>query len=159
MTARIESIRCKRGVELLQGESFTLFASGARTVGANQAGTAVNLAGERSRFIFLLNITASATDAGDTLDVYVDFSLDGSTYYNAVHFTQQAGTGAAGKEIAVVCPEDPGALAINVTSDAASGVVRPAIFGPYLRGRYTVVEFAGVGAASHTFSLVGYAVR
>jgi hypothetical protein len=31
------------------------------------------------------------------------------------------------------------------------------VFGRYIRGRYTVVEFAGAGVATHTFSLKAYA--
>ena len=145
-----------RGANLQQGELVTLFTAGARTVGANVAGTAFDLRGERRRLSIVQNITASATDAGDTLDVYVDWSLDNATWYNAVHFTQKAGNTAAIIEFATLDPTTPGATVTDVTADAASGVVRPAVFGRYLRGRYTVVEAAGAGAASHTFSLLAY---
>ena len=151
-----EKTRSARGADLRQGETITLFALAARTVGANQVSATFDLRGERRRFSIVNNITVSATDAGDTLDVYVDFSLDGTVWYNAVHFTQQSGAGAARIEFATLDPTTPGAVVVNVTADQASGVVAPAVFGRYMRGRYTVVEFAGVGVASHTFSLVAY---
>lgn len=148
-------VKGPRGVELLQGESITLAASAARTAGAN--GTAVFVGGERKRFVVVNRITASATDAGDTLDVYVDFSLDNSVWYNAVHFTQQAGNGAARTEYAVLDPSNPGTSVINVTTDAAAAAVRPALFGPYIRARWAIVD-SGNGNSSHTFSVIAYAV-
>ncbi len=147
-------IKGPRGVELLQGETVTLAASAARTAGAN--GTAVQLSGERKRIIVVNAITASATDAADTLDVYVDFSLDGTTFYNAVHFTQQAGNGAARTEYAVLDPSNPGTSVIDVTADAAAAAVRPALFGPYIRARWAIVD-SGNHNSSHTFSVIAYA--
>ena len=145
-----------RGVNLIQGEVVTLAASAARTAGAN--GTAVYLAGERGRLIFVNAVTASATDAGDVLDVYVDTSIDGVTYYNAIHFTQQAGNGAARTEYAILDPSAPGAVIINVTADAASGAVRPSVFGAYYRARWAITDAGGAADQSHTFSVIGYAI-
>lgn len=144
-----------RGVDLRQGESITLAASAARTASAN--GTAVYIGGERRRFIFICSITASATDAGDTLDVYIDWSLDNSTFYNGGHFTQQAGNGAAAKMFMVFDPSNPGTSVIAVTSDAASGAVRPGLFGPYVRARWAIAD-SGDANSSHTFSVLGYAL-
>lgn len=149
------SVKGPRGVELLQGESITLAALAARTAGAN--GTEVFIGGERKRLIVVNRITASATAAGDTLDVYVDFSLDNSVWYNAIHFTQQAGNAAARTEYAVLDPSNPGTSAINVTTDAASGAVRPALFGPYIRARWALVDAGGDANTSHTFSVIAYA--
>jgi len=151
------AIKGIRGANLLEGETITLFALAARTVAANAVSATFDLGGERERFSIVHNITVSATDAGDTLDCFVDFSLDGVVWYNAVQFTQKAGNTAARIEFATLDPSNPGAVVVDVTADAGAGVVRPAVFGRYIRGRYTVVEFAGVGAASHTFSLVAYA--
>ena len=143
-----------RGSELLQGETITLAASAARTAGAN--GTAVYVGGERRRFIIVNAITNSDTDAGDTLDVYVDCSLDNTTWYNAVHFTQQAGNGAARTEYAVLDPSNPGTSVINVTTDAAAAAVRPGLFGPYMRARWAIVD-SGDANQTHTFSVIAYA--
>ncbi|MBM3187094.1 MAG: hypothetical protein FJZ90_00040 [Chloroflexi bacterium] len=151
-------LRGPRGVNLIAGETITLAALAARTVVANAVGATANIGGERKRFIVVNRITASATDAGDTLDVYVDFSLDGAIWYNAIHFTQKAGNTPARTEFAVLDPSNPGVAVVDVTADAASGAVRPALFGVYMRARWTVVEFAGAGAASHTFSVIAYAI-
>jgi len=148
------SVKGPRGVELLQGEVLTLAALAARTAGAN--GTAVYVGGERKRFIVVNNITVSATDAADTLDVYVDVSMDNITWHNAIHFTQQAGNGAARTEYAVLDPSNPGVSVINVTADAAAAAVRPALFGPYMRARWAIVD-SGDANQSHTFSVIVYA--
>lgn len=137
----------------LSPKAVTLRASAAATVVANATGTVQRGLGHYRRWIFLLDITASATDAGDTLDVFVDVSIDGAAWINAVHFTQQAGNGAAKKEFAVVDASNPGTSVIVSTSDAASGAVRPAAFGDYMRARWTVVEAGGNANASHTFSV------
>ena len=145
-----------RGKDLTQGETFTLAASAARTAGAN--GSWVYFGGERTRFVFLLDITASATDAGDTLDVYIDVSFDGTNSVgNAAHFTQQAGNGAAASEYAVLDASAPGASVIAVTSDAAAAAVRPSLFGAYYRARWAIVD-SGDANSSHTFSVTGYAI-
>ena len=147
-----------RGAALAQGESFTLKAAGV-VAGAvvDALGTAVAFYGERKRFIILCNVTNKDTDATDFLDVYVDFLVDGTTWVNAVHFTQYLGTGAASKEVAVIDATNPGATVLAVTTDAASGVVRPGVFGSQIRARWTVTE-AGTVDASFTFAVTGYAL-
>jgi len=152
------TIKGPRGVELIQGETLTLFASAARGAGVAQTGTAAIVQGERSRFCLLLDVTAAASEGTDTLDVYVDvLAADAATWLNAVHFTQVLGNGGAKKFFAVLDPSNPGTAVIDVTADAAAGAVRPALFGAQLRGRYTIVDGGGV-AASFTFSVTGYAV-
>lgn len=152
----LSSKRGGRGVELLQGETITLAASAARTAGAN--GSWIPILGERQRIAFLCDITASATDAGDTADIYVDVSFDGTNSAgNAIHFTQHAGNGAAIKEWAVLDPTAGAATVTNVTSDAASGAVRPYLFGAYYRARWAIVD-SGNANSSCTFSVTGYAI-
>lgn len=149
------TLKGPRGVGLLQGETITLAAAAARVADGN--GAAVFVGGERKRYVVINAITASATAAGDTGDIYVDFSIDGVTYYNAIHFTQQAGNGAARTEFATLDTANPGVASIDVTADAASGAVRPALFGAYIRARWVLVDGGG-GDTSHTFSVIAYAV-
>lgn len=140
------------------GETITLAASAARTAGAN--GTTIPLAAGRSRFVVLLSIAdASATAAGDTLDVYVDLSPDGGTsWLNAIHFTQRAGNASgAAKEVAVLDSASAAATVTNVTSDAASGAVRPYVFGNAIRARWAIAD-SGDGNSSHTFSVSAFAM-
>jgi hypothetical protein len=135
-------------------QQATLFASAVRaTAVANSGGTAVANIANAKRAIILLDLTAAGGVAGDTLDVYVDVSLDGVKWLNAVHFTQLAGNAAAMSAYAILDPTTPGTAPIVTTSDAASGAVRPSAWGAYMRGRYTLVD-AGAHGQSVTFSLV-----
>jgi hypothetical protein len=136
------------------GEAFTLLASAARTATAGVNGAAVAGFGRFRRFVLMLDVTAAATDAGDTLDVYVDGSLDGATWFNLTHFTQVLGNGGAKKFAAVLDPSAPGTSVFDVSSDANAGAVRPAVFAPYLRARYVLVDADGDGG--FTFGVTGY---
>jgi hypothetical protein len=64
-----------------QERSVTLHAAGAVTAGAND--TAVTGVGPYTHAEFLLNVTAAAAVAGDTLDVFVDARPDGGTTWGA----------------------------------------------------------------------------
>jgi hypothetical protein len=149
--------RDRRGVDLRGGELLTLASSAART--SNGTGDWVYLGGARQRLIVVLTVTASATDATDTLDVFVDVSLDGTNAIaNAIHFAQQAGNGAAKTEVAVLDAATPGTSSLLVTSDAAAGAVRPAVFGAYYRARWAIVDGGGNANSSHTFRVQAYGV-
>ena len=136
-----------------------LLASAEHTVEANAAGASVKIP-DVGKMLVLLDITASATDAGDTLDVFIDVSWDnGVGWLNAIHFTQQAGNGAAAKELAVLDSAyltDPDAV-LAVTADASAGVVRQQLLGPLVRVRSTVVRLTGTDEA-HTFSVKAYVI-
>ena len=134
---------------------LTLAASAART--ASATGTAYDLGAAWRRISVLLNITSSATDAADTLDVYVDMSTDNNTWVNVIHFSQQAGDGAAATEYATLEPSTPGASVITATANVAAGAVRPAFLGRYIRARWVIVD-SGDADQSHTFSVTAFAV-
>ena len=146
-----------RGANLQQGEVLTLKASSAVTATAGTNGTAVFVGGERTRYIFVLAVTAAATDVDDTLDVYIDWSINGTTYYNGGHYTQVLGNGGVKSFYMVFDPTTPGAADVAIAADQAAGAVLPSLFGPYVRTRYVVVN-PGAGAASFTFSVIGYAL-
>ena len=78
-----------------QNESnLTLLSSAART--STGQGTAVTALGAYKSATVFLDVTVAATDAADTLDVYVEYSPDGGTVWdNLVHFTQALGNGGA----------------------------------------------------------------
>ncbi len=98
-----------------------------------------------------LTVSAAATLAGDTLDVYIDTSADGGvTWYNVGHFTQVLGNGGAKKFIMALRSDNPGASAVSdVTADAAAGATRQ--FGIGDRLRYRGIE---VGTGSFTYGIV-----
>ena len=124
------------------------------TAGANS--TAVNLGGYWRRAVVVLDHTVSGLDAADTLDVYVDVSLDGSKWINAVHFTQKAGNAAASTEFAILDPSSPGTATVVATSDANAAAVRPSVFGLQMRERHVIVNGAGGNAPAHTYSVKAY---
>lgn len=136
-----------------------LFASATRTTAvANSAGTAKII--PFTKAVFLLDVTATAGAGTDYLDVYVDVlapSAAGATWLNAVHFTQVAGNSAAIKHYGVLDSTAVAATTFNVTADCSSGVTKPYIWGPGVRGRYTLVDAGGHGQSA-TFSLYGWLV-
>jgi hypothetical protein len=105
---------------------------------------------------FILDVTAAATAADDTLDVYIDFSPDGGlTWINAIHFTQVLGNGGAKKEIAKINANTGLATAtapLNIAADAASGAVRNISLFEDVRYRAVIVD-VDTDNASFTYSL------
>ena len=135
-------------------KQVTLLASGARTVGANA--TPVTGLGLYRAAMIMLDVTALATDALDTLDVFIDTSPDGgTTWINAIHFTQLLGNGSAVKEWAELGGGAPAATTTDVMADAAAGVVRPMRFTDRLRVRYAIID-SGDANQSFTFSVKAY---
>ena len=135
-----------------------LVASAARTDSGSQAlvGRFTGLAAAQ----FLLNVTAAATDATDTLDVYIQSSPDaGTTWDDFVHFTQVLGNGGAKKFVAywnaLVAPDAE--LAAPADAAMAAGVKQGPI-GEILRVKWVVVD-AAADDASFTFSVSGSFVR
>ena len=111
--------------------------------------------GDWDSMLVILDITASATDAGDTLDVFIDISFDNVIWFNSIHFTQQAGNGSAKKEIAAINAGWYPTSVLDVTADAANATVRPGLLGQFVRVRSTVVRLTGTDEA-HTFSVQAY---
>ena len=109
---------------------------------------------------FGLIVSAAATDAGDTLDVYVQHSPDGGTTWDDfIHFTQVLGNGGAKAFIAqwnaLASPESE----LHVPSDAAmaAGVLQGPV-GNTVRIKWVIVN-AGAANQSFTFSVSLDAVR
>lgn len=135
-------------------------ASGAVLAPSSTVGTPIRLVPESNPFTdaeFILDVTAAATEAADTLDVYIDFSPDGESWVNAVHFTQVLGNGGAKKELAKInsntglaTPTAP----LNIASDAASGAVRNISIFEWVRYRAVSVD-ATTDNGSFTYSLKG----
>lgn len=104
-----------------------------------------------------LDVTAAATDVGDTLDVFVDMSIDGGTKWNnIIHFTQVLGNGGAKTFVAVIKNDNPGATAVfPTTSDLAAGATRQIGFGDRIRFRAATVD-ASTANISFTYSLKAF---
>ena len=135
--------------------TVTLLASQMSNVAhANSRFTAVTGLGKYRRIIVVLSVTAAATAAGDTLDVFVDSSPDGAgaIKLNAIHFQQVLGNGGAVAYFAVLDPSGAaGTAAIAATSDCAAGVCRPGLLTDWMQVRETVVS---ASAPSFTYSVL-----
>lgn len=136
-----------------------LRASSAQAAPATVTGTTIKVDQDAAPFTeaeFILDVTAAATEAADTLDVYVDFSPDGGTsWVNAIHFTQVLGNGGAKKELAKInantglgTPTAP----LSIAADAASGAVRNISLFECVRYRSVSVD-ATTDNGSFTWSL------
>jgi|GEM_PF-2000543 len=138
------------------GLRVTLAAAATHTTAETKTFDAVDGLGSFRQAQVQLALTDAAAAAGDTLDVYVDTSADGGTsWQNVVHFTQVLGDGAdAITEVATLDPAGAaGTDVVATTSDAASGKVRPSMFGDRLRVRHVLVD-GGAHGQSFTYGVV-----
>jgi hypothetical protein len=109
--------------------------------------------GMRIGIDFVLDVTAAAAAAGDTLDVYVQGLITGTpasgNWLDIVHFTQVLGNGGAKRFIG----KFGGAVAetmYDTSSTLAAGSVKT-FAGDYYRCVYTVVD-GGAHGQSFTWS-------
>ena len=125
-----------------------LLASSAQT--ATGTGSPVVLLEGLGSLVLQLDVTAAATDVGDTLDAYVQTTIDGVNWIDVYHFTQVLGNGGAkryfGKLIADVALTE---FENGASLGAAAG---RAILGDQYRVRWAIVD-AGTANASFTFSV------
>jgi len=102
----------------------------------------------------ILDVTAAATDATDTLDVYVDTSFDGgASFVNIGHFTQVLGNGGAKKFImGFKAAPIAASNCVAFTADQAAGAALQMGFGDRIRVRSVTVD-ASTQNASFTYSV------
>lgn len=121
------------------------------------SGTGYKLQQKFTELIVVADLTAAATDATDTLDIYIDTSFDGgATFVNIGHFTQMLGNGGA-KKFIMSFKSNPIAAANCVafgTDQAASAALQIG-FGDRIRYRTVAVD-ASTQNASFTYSLKAF---
>lgn len=61
---------------------------------------AVRLPGMVNAVVFVCDLSAAATDAGDLLDIKVQTKVDGTNWVDVIHFTQILGNGGAKRFVA-----------------------------------------------------------
>ncbi len=130
--------------------AVTLLSSAARTASGSFQVTVPTSAARSA--VLLLDVTAAASAATDTLDVYLQSSVDSVTWDDFAHFTQVLGNGGPVKHLAVwnsdVSPESE----MHAPQDAAVPV--GVIQGPI--GDLWRVKWVIAGAtADFTFSVSG----
>jgi hypothetical protein len=101
----------------------------------------------------VLDVTAAATDGGDTLDVWLQHSVDGTSWDDFVRFTQVTGNGGAvqiqARWVRDVAPDvEQGA---HNGKAIAAGVTQGPV-GHQWRAAWTIAD-AGTDNASFTFSI------
>src|SRR5258708_18773761 len=128
---------------------ITLVASGVRTVSGNSGILAVPPHPESMLAAkFILDVTAAATVAGDTLNVYIQSSPDASApwWNDTVSFTQVLGNGGAKRFEAIwtklIAPTTPIAAPPDGAL-AAGSLAQGDIIGPALRVKWVL---AGTGS-------------
>lgn len=121
-------------------DARTLKASAATAAGAltNVTTDEVRLPGAVNGIVFSLDVTAAATDAGDTLDVYVQTLLDGTNWVDVVHFTQCVGNGGAKRHVGKVLAGAAETM-FEASAALAAGSVRN-VLGDAWRVKYTQVD-------------------
>ena len=134
-----------------------LRASAVKTGAGTDTGDAVKLNDTLREMVVTLDVTAAATDVGDTLDVYVDTSFDGgTTWVNIGHFTQILGNGGA-KKFIMAFKANPIAASnsVSASADQAAAAALQIGFGDQIRYRGVVAESSTVNAA-FTYSVKAY---
>lgn len=132
------------------GQVFSLAAAAYTTVEANAVKATFDTQGYGLREVLaILDLDNADTDAGDTLDIFLDASIDGTLYYNFVHFTQIAGNTAAGQYFAISGAQAAAEEAIS--SDVSAGGTPRTFLGRYIRVRHTLVD--ADANATFTYSL------
>jgi len=130
-------------------DALSLIASAARTA-ATGSGSAVRLPGMMNAVVFILDVTAAATDAGDLLDVYVQTKADWINWVDVVHFTQCSGTGSTKRYFAKLIAN--GALTEFENASALGAASARHIIGDDWRVRWAITDVGG-DDASFTFSV------
>ena len=145
--------------------TIQLLASAARTSSGNSGVLAqTNFSSVRAA-TFWLELTNAATDAGDSLDVYLQHSYDGGTSWSDfVAFTQILGNGADTLNFEAQWSEDPSALTALVSEHAvtdatlSAGSVLHGPTGPDWRIKWVVVD-GGAANATFTFGVKARLLR
>lgn len=125
-----------------------LSASAAKTVTGNAEG---HLPGMVNAFVFTLDVTAAATDNGDTLNVKIQTKADGTNWIDVAHFTEVVGDGGAkrfGMKISAAVAQ---AIFTATVALTAGNAVRN-VLGDEWRVVWTIVDVGG-DDASFTFSV------
>lgn len=128
-----------------------LLASAARTAtsdGSNE--TVVTHVRPPNAMAFILDVTAAATEAGDTLDVFVQTKLDGTNWVDIVAFTQVTGDGGTKRHVAKVIAGAAEAM-FEDSATLSAGSVRD-LLGDGFRPRWDITD-SGTDNASFTFSV------
>lgn len=151
VTAVTSATQLALGADIMtSGNAYTIY-----------PGTGYKLPGQYNKLMVELLVTATdstAPSASDTLDVYIDTSLDGGvTFFNIAHFPQILGNGGAKNYITALAEDAAGTADIyEKGTDAAVNTTRQIGFGNNLRYRAVGVNGGTPGDMSFTFAINAY---
>lgn len=140
------AVQLKRDHDVATLLAETTTANGA----VNTNGSAERLPGMVNAVTFVLDVSAAATDAGDTLDVKVQTKLDGTNWIDVVHFTQCVGDGGAKRHVAKIMADTAQAMFADGAALGAGNIRH--LLGDEWRVNYVQVD-AAADTASFTFSV------
>lgn len=128
-----------------------LLTSAARS--SSGTGGSVRIPSGASGAVLLLDLTAAATDAIDTLNVRVQHTIDGASWDDFVSFTQCLGNGGAKQHVAVWSANYTPESEMHALADGslAAGSVLQGPVGGLWRVKYTIVD--ADADCSFTFSV------
>lgn len=131
----------------------TLTTQAAVTADGNSQAAPVTIKDPTGGVVFELDLTAAAAASGDTLDVTVQTSVDGTNWVDVVHFTQALGNGGAKRFYAKLSCTEPMTMFENGTALAAAAV-------RHIVGDRWCVKWAIADGGAHgqAFSFTVYAV-
>lgn len=127
-------------------DGIELLAAAARSSTGN--GSAVLIEG-MSALALQLDVTAAATEVGDTLNVFVQTTLDGTNWVDIYHFTQVLGNGGAKRYYGKVLFD--AALTEFENGSALGAAAGRSLFGSQYRVRWAITD--ANANASFTFSV------
>lgn len=134
--------------------SQTMLASAARTADSDVGGEdAISDRLDSAAVEFRLSVTAAATAVDDTLDVFIQTTLDGTNWFDVVHFTQVLGNGGAKVYIAKIV-RDLAQAEFELATSLGAAAVRH-IIGQKYRPRWAIAD-ADADNASFTFSITAH---
>lgn len=132
-----------------QGNAAVLLAASTQTGAGTDEGALMRLPGMINAISVTLDVTAAATSAADTLDVFVQTDIDDANWIDIVHFPQVAGNGGA-KRFTQKCLAGVGQGSFEHGTALAASAVRN-LLGDKYRARWSAVDANANGA--WTFSL------
>jgi len=131
------------------GFAQTLLASAAQSA-TSTGEAAVRIIDPPNGIVFELDVTAAATDADDTLNVFIQTSIDNTNWVDVVHFTEVLGNGGAKRYYAKITSAVNTAEFENGAALGAAAVRN--IVGDQWRVRFAIVDPTGANV-SFTFSV------
>lgn len=120
------------------------------TVTATGTGSAVFIRDTDAGVLLQLDVTAAATSSGDTLDVKVQTTIDGTNWIDVAYFTQVLGDGGAKRFAVKISATEPQAM-FTATTALTAGNIRH-IIGDQWRAVWAITD-ATTQDASFTFSV------